>query len=78
LRRVPEMPPLVDLPRLVHLLRRGPAGPRLQALAGIGLVLLAGVGVIVWLLWRLIVLLLLFGCGVYLVRRALLAARSSS
>jgi len=70
------MPPLVDLPRLVHLLRRGPPGPRLQAMAGIGLVLLAGVGVIVWLLWRLILLLALFLCGIYLLRRALFAARS--
>lgn len=72
------MLPGSDLPRLVRLLRHGPPRPRLLALGGVALVALAGLGVIVWLLWRLVILLALFLGGVYLIRRALRDARSSS
>jgi len=44
----------------------------------VALVCFSAVGVIVWLLWKLLLLLVVFACGVFLIRRALQEPSSSS
>ena len=72
------MRPLIDSTRILNVLRKGPPGRRMQAWAGVALILFSAVGVIVWLLWKLLILLAVFACGVFLIRRSLQHQRSSS
>jgi len=69
------MPSLI---RLLHVLRKGPRGRRIQAWAG--LVLLVGTGL--WLIWKFVVPILwaiaLALVGFFLLRRALRDSRPSS
>jgi len=72
------MRPLLDSTRIINVLRKGPPQRRFQAWAGVVLISFSAVGVIVWLLWKLLLLLVIFACGVFLIRRALQDPFSSS